>query len=61
MHAASGQSCNAPLRMFLPRDHQDGGGKIHRRPGRPAELNRGCSVRPTVFADVLARISTAAA
>ncbi|WP_436248974.1 GNAT family N-acetyltransferase [Mesorhizobium amorphae] len=23
MHAASGQSCNAPLRMFLPRDRHD--------------------------------------
>jgi hypothetical protein len=95
----SGQSCNAPTRMFVPRDrcmtrlpamprrprkssrsaprrrrHQarpgrqpvqfdkiqdliqagidEGATLVAGGPGRPAELNRGYYVRPTVFADV---------
>ena len=95
----SGQSCNAPTRMFVPRDRHDeaagyakvaaekftvgpadaassklgpvvsqvqfdkiqdliqsgiaeGATLVTGGPGRPAELNRGYYVRPTVFADV---------
>jgi aldehyde dehydrogenase (NAD+) len=95
----SGQSCNAPTRMFVPRDRQDeaaafakaaaekfhvgaadapgtvlgpvvskiqfdkiqnliesgiaeGATLVTGGPGRPADLNRGYFVRPTVFADV---------
>jgi aldehyde dehydrogenase (NAD+) len=95
----SGQSCNAPTRMFVPRDRQDeviafakakaetfivgaadadgtnlgpvvsqiqydkiqdliasgiteGATLVAGGPGRPAGLNRGYYVRPTVFADV---------
>ena len=95
----SGQSCNAPTRMFVPRDRHDeaagyakaaaekfvvgpadgantklgpvvsqvqfdkiqdliqagideGATLVAGGPGRPAELNRGYYVRPTVFADV---------
>jgi aldehyde dehydrogenase (NAD+) len=95
----SGQSCNAPTRMFVPRDRQDevigyareaaekfvvgpaeapgsklgpvvsqtqydkiqdliesgiaeGATLVTGGPGRPADLNRGYYVRPTVFADV---------
>jgi aldehyde dehydrogenase (NAD+) len=95
----SGQSCNAPTRMFVPRDRQDevkgyaraaaekftvgpadapgtklgpvvsqaqfdkiqdliqsgiseGATLVTGGPGRPANLNRGYYVRPTVFADV---------
>jgi aldehyde dehydrogenase (NAD+) len=95
----SGQSCNAPTRMFVPRDRHDeaasyakaaaekftvgpadapntrlgpvvsqlqydkiqglidagiaeGATLVAGGPGRPADLNRGYYVRPTVFADV---------
>ena len=95
----SGQSCNAPTRMFVPRDKHDEAASIAKTaaerfavgpadapdtklgpvvsevqfnkiqdliesgikegatlvtggPGRPADLNRGYYVRPTVFADV---------
>ncbi|CAM5764181.1 aldehyde dehydrogenase [Labrys miyagiensis] len=95
----SGQSCNAPTRMFVPRDRHDeaaalaktaaekfvvgaadasgtnlgpvvsqiqydkiqgliesgiaeGATLVTGGPGRPADLNRGYYVRPTVFADV---------
>jgi len=95
----SGQSCNAPTRMFVPRDHHDQAASIAKAaaerfvvgpadgantklgpvvsevqfkkiqdliesgikegatlvaggPGRPADLNRGYYVRPTVFANV---------
>jgi aldehyde dehydrogenase (NAD+) len=95
----SGQSCNAPTRMFVPRDRQDevigyareaaekfvvgpadapntklgpvvsqvqydkiqgliesgiaeGATLVAGGPGRPADLNRGYYIRPTVFADV---------
>jgi aldehyde dehydrogenase (NAD+) len=95
----SGQSCNAPTRMFVPRDRQDevigyareaaekfvvgpadapgsklgpvvsevqydkiqgliesgiaeGATLVTGGPGRPAGLNRGYFIRPTVFADV---------
>ncbi len=95
----SGQSCNAPTRMFVPRDRQneaaafakaaaekfhvgaadapgtvlgpvvskiqfdkiqnliesgiaEGATLVTGGPGRPADLNRGYFVRPTVFADV---------
>lgn len=95
----SGQSCNAPTRMFVPRDRQDeaaafakaaaekfhvgaadapgtvlgpvvskaqfdkiqnliesgiaeGATLVTGGPGRPADLNRGYFVRPTVFANV---------
>lgn len=95
----SGQSCNAPTRMFVPRDRQDevvdyaraaadkfsvgpanqpgvrlgpvvsqtqfdkiqdliasgiaeGARLVAGGPGRPADLNRGYFIRPTVFADV---------
>ena len=95
----SGQSCNAPTRMFVPREHHDEAAAIAKKtaetfnvgpadapntklgpvvsqvqfdkiqdliqsgiaqgatlvtggPGRPADLNRGYYVRPTVFADV---------
>ena len=95
----SGQSCNAPTRMFVPRERHDeaagyakvaaekftvgpadaassklgpvvsqvqfdkiqdliqsgiaeGATLVTGGPGRPAELNRGYYVRPTVFADV---------
>ncbi|HEY4134020.1 MAG TPA: aldehyde dehydrogenase family protein, partial [Alphaproteobacteria bacterium] len=95
----SGQSCNAPTRMFVPRDRHDeaaahakaaaekftvgpadaantklgpvvsqiqfdkiqdliqagideGATLVAGGPGRPAELNRGYYIRPTVFADV---------
>jgi aldehyde dehydrogenase (NAD+) len=95
----SGQSCNAPTRMFVPRDRQDevtefakkaaekfrvgpadaagtvlgpvvsktqfdkiqnliesgiseGATLVTGGPGRPADLNRGYFVRPTVFSDV---------
>ncbi|TIX28204.1 MAG: aldehyde dehydrogenase family protein [Mesorhizobium sp.] len=85
----SGQSCNAPTRMFVPRDRHDeaagyakkaaekftvgpvvsqiqfdkiqdliqsgideGATLVAGGPGRPAELNRGYYVRPTVFANV---------
>ncbi|MDQ0470614.1 aldehyde dehydrogenase family protein [Labrys wisconsinensis] len=95
----SGQSCNAPTRMFVPRDRHDeaaehakaaaetyvvgaadasgtnlgpvvsqiqydkiqdliesgiaeGARLVTGGPGRPADLNRGYYVRPTVFADV---------
>jgi aldehyde dehydrogenase (NAD+) len=95
----SGQSCNAPTRMFVPRDRQDevvayaksaaesfvvgpanvpgvqlgpvvsqaqydkiqgliesgiaqGARLVAGGPGRPAGLNRGYFIRPTVFADV---------
>jgi aldehyde dehydrogenase (NAD+) len=95
----SGQSCNAPTRMFVPRDRQEeasalakaaaekfrvgpadasgtvlgpvvsqvqfdkiqnliqsgvdeGATLVTGGPGRPADLNRGYYIRPTVFADV---------
>ncbi|GLS19569.1 aldehyde dehydrogenase [Labrys miyagiensis] len=95
----SGQSCNAPTRMFVPREHHDKAAELAKTaaekfvvgaadasgtnlgpvvsqiqydkiqgliesgiaegatlvtggPGRPADLNRGYYVRPTVFANV---------